>query len=768
MSDLKINKKFAEKYDKYRQKEELQKLKDRFGDQDDEGSSGSSDSESDESEVEFDPKLERAFYLTLSLLKKKDPKIYQKDAQFYTEEASSSGSDEKPSTSKKSVKPMFLKDYERKVILERGGKYDDDDDSADEEAVRKMQERAASPSYIQEQKELKESFRQFVQDSGDEASDEEALLKRRNKTQEEKDKEEADYVEWLKGQKELEGKDEIQDMKYLRDYWNDPQLDDKETFLRDYILNKGYLEEDEEDRIPTYNELMQEDVEDSDEEGESFLQKQEDFERHYNFRFEEPGAHQVKTYPRSIATSVRSKDDRRKKKREEVKERKKKEKEQKQQQLKELKNLKRAEIMDKLKTLQELTGNQELAFSEVDLEGDFDPQHHDQLMQKFFGDEYYKENDEEKPQFDDDDELEGHWNWDTWTGEDEEGYEEEEEYEGEEESYELNCEDPDFIMDADYDPNQQALSKKKKKKQKELKKKKSGDDAPLMGKKRKKSHFAEIVQQNKPVFDPQEKTFEQYLDEYYKLDYEDIIDDLPCRFRYRQVVPNDFGLTTEEILGADEKELNHWCSLKKTCMYRSERQELCDVKNYQIKAQNINKKKRVLASLYAENDEELGESNAKVKVGKKRRDRIKKTELERERISEKKAEEEQAAECDQDASASNSAENLAAQALRDTAVEEEDDTAFLVPKKKMKVEKTTEAQRTEKPKWPKKNNRRPGGRVLSGALKVKMGGREFSRQRLRAYGLNPKRLHFREFYRQKRKEREQKEKKEKLKNKGKE
>uniref|UniRef100_A0A3B3HAT3 Uncharacterized protein n=1 Tax=Oryzias latipes TaxID=8090 RepID=A0A3B3HAT3_ORYLA len=113
--ELKINTKFAQKYDKYRQKEELQKRKNNGRDSDSSGSS------SDDSEVELDPTVERDFYRILSLLKKKDPKIYEKDAKFYSE-SDTSHSDEKPSTSKKAaVKPMFLKDYERAVILEKEG-----------------------------------------------------------------------------------------------------------------------------------------------------------------------------------------------------------------------------------------------------------------------------------------------------------------------------------------------------------------------------------------------------------------------------------------------------------------------------------------------------------------------------------------------------------------------------------------------------------------------------------------------------------------------
>ncbi|KAK7873092.1 hypothetical protein R5R35_000372 [Gryllus longicercus] len=591
-----INEKYAQNYEKWRAREFSQHWKDVNGKKINGKTDGNSDSDESSSEDDNVDYFDKPFLKMMAWLKSDDPNKYDKIEQFVP----SPDTLQKKSKNKKD-KPFVLRDYERNLIVEKGGKLSDDEEMPERDP------RSSSPTYVEEQKALKNSFKQVLENSdSEEEEDIGNLFKKKQKTKEEIQKEDDDYKEWLKGRKkELKDKETESELKNLHDYWTDPKLDSDEVFLRDYILNQKYLED------PDHQHAYHESVHDScDLDTNTIMESRMDaFEKKYNFRFEEPDPEFIKRYPRNAESSLRRKDDRRKIKRQEVQERKEAEKEAKREKIKQLKAIKRKEILYKIEQIKKITGNDDVNLQDDDLEDDFNPEKHDQKMRELFNDDYYQVEEEDKPECP---ELENELqieNWEAWRGHDDPDAQYDD-CEGDNSWGHPDSEAPNFNMDCDYDPKaelqNEILSMTKSKK-----------------KQRRKSKFAAALAKQKPVFDPNDKKFEQYFDEYYKLDCEDIIDDIPCRFKYRQTTPNNYGLTVDEILRADVKELNKWCSLKKVVKYKPEHVEKYEVQDYIKRGNNEALKRKILPSLYVRNESEdaldVHSEGTKIKKSKKRK-----------------------------------------------------------------------------------------------------------------------------------------------------
>jgi len=158
-----------------------------------------------------------------------------------------------------------------------------------------------------------------------------------------------------------------------------------------------------------------------------------------------------------------------------------------------------------------------LKLNEDFLDEDWDPEKHEALMAAQFGDDYYGEDDADFNVADmaDIEAYEEYLNGDDIAGDDGYDYDNEEEGDGEEPAYE------NIVPKG------------------------------LKGKAR----------------EEYKKNAASMADELYQLDYEDIVAGLPCRFKYKQVEKEGFGLTAEDILLADDSELNKYVSLKKISAY---------------------------------------------------------------------------------------------------------------------------------------------------------------------------------------------------------
>ncbi|ETW09432.1 hypothetical protein H310_00036 [Aphanomyces invadans] len=498
--ELRINESFAKKYHEKKRNEELKNLKNvDLSDDDDESDSETDDEDGDQLTEELDKDISR----TLKLIRKKDPSIYDSSITFFQPEVVDSDSSDddstkatSSSTKKKADKPLYYKDLVRQQVL--AGDVDGSDESDDDEP--------ATTSYAEDQARLKGEFLQSLAASGVDDDDEldGGIFTKRTKTAAEKEADDNEY----KAFKELHGH----------------EIENPDDFLNKYLKSGVWKE----GAKATRGRPIEDDQAVDDSEDEEALDKADAFEHAYNFRFEEEGGGQIQTFSRHIDDSLRRKDDKRKIAREERKARKALERLKKEEELRRLKNLKQADIEAKLEKVRALMGDENSKLTAADIDGAFDPAEHDRRMAEVFDDEYYGEDDGEKPTWNDDDEIFGKLPEDPEEVEEADVEEDADDAMGEFDEGDPN-ERQDEVNAADDD---------------------DGEDADEEA----------MTTMTQAELDAKKK---QYLDELYALDYEDLIGDLPCRFKYREVAKNNYGLTTEDILYANDQELKAVVSLKR-------------------------------------------------------------------------------------------------------------------------------------------------------------------------------------------------------------
>ena len=248
------------------------------------------------------------------------------------------------------------------------------------------------------------------------------------------------------------------------------------------------------------------------------------------------------------------------------------------EELRRLRALKRQEIEKKLHEIQEIGGLDKDLMSKINLDEDWDPAKYDAEMESLFNDDYYGE-DEENPDVKPDLHLEEILDEDELPEEvkkemEVEEKEEEEEEEGEEDSEHEKGSDEELLDEE----NENESEKRTPEENEELKK-----------------HREEA---------------EKLVDELYNLDYEDMIGDTPVRFHYTKVRPLSYGLSTDEILQADDSELRKFVSIKKLAPYRDH--------EWRITKNKVGKFKALLKKQLKREEQEAKENRKKEKKQRKK------------------------------------------------------------------------------------------------------------------------------------------------------
>ncbi|KZT22490.1 Krr1-domain-containing protein [Neolentinus lepideus HHB14362 ss-1] len=563
---LTINEHFAKAYAYRKEREELQQLRDKYGSDIEEEDEGEEDSEEMESEdedgEELTPALDAAILKTLARIKKRDPSIYDNTKSVFEEERQKTQDSKLSSWSSK-------KDKSKPVTI-RQQAFD---------SILNPTSRSPSPqpvTHVQEQKALRDetisAFQYAVKD--EDGDDDDDFLVPREKTKDELEREEEEYREFLKrevgdirqlvtiepGEQDgvaALGEEEENEKKKNKKKSKKSKEDKDREFLMNYILNRGWIDRSAK-RHPTYKEITgkkkdkdkgraktesdEDREEDSDAsvgelEDEEFEEVNEQFETSYNFRFEEPDAATIKSYPRQVAGLVRREESTRKEARERRKERKEQGMLQKKEEIKRLKALKMKELRSKLERIGKEGGKDfetTKALQELDLDADWDPEAHERQMAEIYSESGL--GDEEKPTWDDDIDI------------------------------------GDIVSEEDEDGAESKKKLKKKKKKKDKKEDGEGaveDGVDVDAMDAENVGYGDDGEEWDGTEEMRKRKLElQYMDSLYEMDFNDMVGDMPTRFKYTPVASQNFGLSPAEILMATDQELNQYMGVKKLAPYR--------------------------------------------------------------------------------------------------------------------------------------------------------------------------------------------------------
>ncbi|KAJ7270108.1 hypothetical protein B0H12DRAFT_1216172 [Mycena haematopus] len=634
---LTINEHYAKAFEYKKEREELQRLKEQYGsDPSEEEETDSEDLESEDSDgEELTLAVDAAILRTLARIKAKDPEIYEEGKDIFGEEQEKTTEAAKSALSRSTRAGKEPKDKGKPFTLRAAN------------LQNALLSRSPSPSpevvtHAEEQRRLRdETIAAFHAAEPEAEDDEDDILVPREKTEDEIAREEEEYRRFLEsevgdlrrlvgiegrggGKKKNKKKNKEKEKEKEKKGGGEgtsgkSKQQEDQDFLVNYILNRGWIDRSSK-RVPTYGEVTSQkkekakakaqpadDREDADAgEGEDDTDEEEvfddivdRFESSYNFRFEEADGSEIKTYPRTLPSLVRREDTTRKDARERRRQRKEEELAKRKEEVRRLKGLKVKEIRARLERAGVATGGAEsLQELGIDLDAPWDPEAHDRQMASLYalngGDAESDEEGGDKP---------------VW-------------------------EDVD-IGDIPMSPGGSTAKVEKTKKKKEKKKKKGTEDddggvdvdamdadaLPARG-------TGDDDEEWDGTEEMRKRKLDEWMDEVYALDFNDIVGGQPTRFHYTSVAPQKYGLSPVEILLAKDTELNEYMSVKKYAPYRAENKAGWDrTRNERLKELKGKVHERLGGGGQGQGMELEGAGQPQVKKRKGKKERMKEKEM---------------------------------------------------------------------------------------------------------------------------------------------